>query len=194
MGEKSVMAFAPALVPVTFRPLAASPPFAGRFAPFGRETHFRAVLGGEDAVEYWLWLPVVADGVSERHVDARPFAAVAASPVSLIVNRLNAPARPSKLNADPAVSFPQPLHRFLDKVRRADKHNVHLSARLPYQLNFAITSGCRRRLGTALRVVIAHSSPLLILVVMPASLAASFRRRSSTSREQTARAASTIFP
>jgi hypothetical protein len=33
-------------------PLAASPPFAGRFAPFGRETHFRAVLGGEDAVEY----------------------------------------------------------------------------------------------------------------------------------------------
>jgi hypothetical protein len=33
-------------------PLAASPPFSGRFAPFGRETHFRAVLGGEDAVEY----------------------------------------------------------------------------------------------------------------------------------------------
>lgn len=29
-----------------------SPPFAGRFAPFGRQTHFRAVLGGEDAVEY----------------------------------------------------------------------------------------------------------------------------------------------
>jgi hypothetical protein len=54
MGEKSVMAFAPALVPVTFRPLAASPPFAGRCTPFGRETHFRAVLGGEDAVEYLL--------------------------------------------------------------------------------------------------------------------------------------------
>jgi len=37
---------------VSFCPLAASPPFSGRFALLGRETHFLAVLGGEDAVEY----------------------------------------------------------------------------------------------------------------------------------------------
>jgi hypothetical protein len=78
MGEKSVMAFAPALVPVTFRPLAASPPFAGRFAPFGRETHFRAVLGGEDAVEYWL-------GVKSIDRQMRPLEvnALAVVPVAL---------------------------------------------------------------------------------------------------------------
>jgi len=50
--EKSVILFSPSLVSVTFSPLAASPPFAATFSPFGRETHFRAVLGGEDAVEY----------------------------------------------------------------------------------------------------------------------------------------------
>jgi hypothetical protein len=37
---------------VSFCPLAASPSFAATSSPSGRETHFRAVLGGEDAGEY----------------------------------------------------------------------------------------------------------------------------------------------
>ena len=49
---------------------AGSPSFEATFSPSGRETHFAAVLGGEDAVEYlfcgYLYFHIGPGGGGER--------------------------------------------------------------------------------------------------------------------------------
>ena len=51
----SVHAYGQLSLSASLRAVAASPPFAATSASSGRTTHFRAVLGGEDAAQYLFY-------------------------------------------------------------------------------------------------------------------------------------------
>jgi hypothetical protein len=157
-------------------PLAASPPFAATSSRSGRETHFRAVLGGEDAVEYlFCGLLAVARRGRERHPVRhgtrlgwqkvlRFFAG--SPPLAVIKSRAAKPHRRSSARHDtdrPAVT----RNAFRNRNPPTQREPYARVSRPWHRSEFVHrTSGCKRRLGGVVWFGHGCCSPLLILHVL----------------------------